>query len=188
MFARPRTWLLVIALAASAGARIFSRITSTSYFADILTRIGINITLAVSLNLHQRPHRANFRSATRASWPSAHTNGGGADDVCWAALPLPAIKPPGANPCCCYGSWWRCLRVVWWRPAAGVLVGAPSLRLRGDYLAIVTLGFRANYRASFSATSNRWVARWGLTAFRLTRISFGPTPPQRSRFTSSPRW
>ena len=28
-----------------------------------------------------------------------------------------------------------------WRPLAGVVIGLPTLRLRGDYLAIVTLGF-----------------------------------------------
>lgn len=34
--------------------------------------------------------------------------------------------------------------------AAGVLVGAPSLRLRGDYLAVVTLGFGEIIRISFN--------------------------------------
>ncbi|HEX4343840.1 MAG TPA: branched-chain amino acid ABC transporter permease, partial [Verrucomicrobiae bacterium] len=49
MFSRPRTWLL-ITLAASAVLGSFQN-QIDPYFADVLTRIGINITLAVSLNL-----------------------------------------------------------------------------------------------------------------------------------------
>ena len=43
----------------------------------------------------------------------------------------------------CSREFWPALAVAWVIVAAifGVLLGAPTLRLRGDYLAIVTLGF-----------------------------------------------
>ena len=42
---------------------------------------------------------------------------------------------PACRGCC------ACRSPSAWRWASGVLLGAPTLRLRGDYLAIVTLGF-----------------------------------------------
>ena len=54
-----------------------------------------------------------------------------------AALRVPARRSAAAAPCC-----WSALLVGALLAAlAGLLVGLPSLRLRGDYLAIVTLGF-----------------------------------------------
>ena len=51
-----------------------------------------------------------------------------------AARLAPIRHPPAVPGCCCRPA--RCVAAVF-----GVLLGAPTLRLRGDYLAIVTLGF-----------------------------------------------
>src|SRR5687767_11574407 len=96
-----------------------------AYYARILNLIGINITLAVSLNLinglagqfsigHAGFMAVGGYSATFVTvyYGSAIAGlfGSSLDDAAGAAL-------------------------------AGLAVGIPSLRLRGDYLAIVTLGF-----------------------------------------------
>ncbi len=65
---------------------------------------------------------------------------------------------------------------------AGLAVGIPSLRLRGDYLAIVTLGFNEIIKgviqnAEPSARSAGWAAS------RFTRTSFGPSQSRPSPFT-----
>jgi len=47
-------------------------------------------------------------------------------------------------------SWWAALPVaILMSVIAGVLVGTPVIRMRGDYLAIVTLGFGEIVRILF---------------------------------------
>jgi len=55
---------------------------------------------------------------------------------------------------------------------AGLLVGVPSLRLKGDYLAIVTLGFGEIIRVIFRNIESL-AALWGLPASPRTRIFSG---------------
>lgn len=106
------------------------------YLVDIITRIGINVVLAVSLNLING-HTGQFSLG--------HAGFMGVGAYTAAAISLfagPKVLPPGA------GFW---LEQLWFLVAlaaagivaalSGLLVGAPSLRLKGDYLAIVTLGF-----------------------------------------------
>jgi len=134
MFTRPRTWFL-ITLAASAVLGFFQdRIDP--YFTDILTRIGINITLAVSLNLING-HTGQF-SLGHAGFMAIGAYTAAALTMFVGPHFFPASPP-------------AILLLLWFMvalfagglvaAAAGLLVGAPSLRLRGDYLAIVTLGF-----------------------------------------------
>jgi len=131
---RPRTCLLVaIAISVVSGA-IQHHIDP--YFVDVLTSIGINITLAVSLNLING-YAGQF-SLGHAGFMAvgAYTS---------AALTMflgPKLFPSAAP---------TVVTMVWFLFAllaggcvaalAGLFVGTPSLRLRGDYLAIVTLGF-----------------------------------------------
>jgi branched-chain amino acid transport system permease protein len=100
------------------------------YYHDILVTAGINIILAVSLNLVNgytgqfSLGHAGFMAvgAYAASWLTLQS--GGATGASGVALFASALIAGGL--------------------AAGVIglvVGIPSLRLRGDYLAIVTLGF-----------------------------------------------
>ncbi len=131
-----RTWnpkfllLLALILIGLANAP-FSAINP--YYYDILITIGINILLAVSLNLvigytgQFSLGHAGFMAvgAYLSAWLTLQFGfllGDSAPAVCAIYLLALAIGGLGAA-------------------AAGFLVGVPSLRLRGDYLAIVTLGF-----------------------------------------------
>src|SRR6188768_4103683 len=111
-----------------------------AYYARILNLIGINITLAVSLNLinglagqfsighagfmavggYSATFFTVYYGRTLASALGSGLNGGFAEALVMViSLTIGALAAG----------------------AAGLLVGIPSLRLKGDYLAIVTLGF-----------------------------------------------
>jgi len=107
------------------------------YFLDVLIGVGINILLAVSLNL-VNGYTGQF-SLGHAGFMAVGAYSSAAITVLWgprllgedggssaqqAALFLVALLAGGAG-----------------AAAAGLLVGIPSLRLKGDYLALVTLGF-----------------------------------------------
>jgi branched-chain amino acid transport system permease protein len=108
-----------------------------SYHLDVLMGIGINVVLAVSLNLvtgytgQFSLGHAGFMSVgaylsaavTLFLGPRLLGDEGGTA-FSQAALFLAALLAGGLS-----------------AAAAGLLVGIPSLRLRGDYLALVTLGF-----------------------------------------------
>ena len=97
-----------------------------SYYSGILVLIGINIILAVSLNLvtgflgQLVLGHAGFMSVGAYSAALFTMNSG---------LPLSAAFPLGLL----FGG---LVAAVF-----GVIIGIPALRLRGDYLAIITLGF-----------------------------------------------
>lgn len=111
-----------------------------AYYARILNLIGINITLAVSLNLinglagqfsigHAGFMAVGGYSATFVTVyygrAIAGVTGSTLDDPVGAAVVMTVSLLTGAAAAA----------------LAGLAVGIPSLRLRGDYLAIVTLGF-----------------------------------------------
>ena len=111
-----------------------------AYYARILNLIGINITLAVSLNLinglagqfsigHAGFMAVGGYSATFVTVyygrAIAGLFGSSLDDAVGAAVVMLISLLTGAAAAA----------------VAGLAVGIPSLRLRGDYLAIVTLGF-----------------------------------------------
>ena len=109
------------------------------YYRGVAIDIGIAIILAVSLNLING-HTGQF-SLGHAGFMSvgayvsamitlALQKSMGADDLTW--IFLPALLAGGLV-----------------AALAGLLVGIPSLRLRGDYLAIVTLGFGEIIRVIF---------------------------------------
>jgi branched-chain amino acid transport system permease protein len=110
------------------------------YYARIVNLIGINITLAVSLNLinglagqfsigHAGFMAVGGYTATyvtvRHGAAIAAVAGGTLDGGAGTALAMAVSLSAGAVAA----------------GLAGLLVGVPSLRLKGDYLAIVTLGF-----------------------------------------------
>ena len=132
MFARSQN-ILLAALAASLIVSVFSN-NLNPYFLDIALTCGINITLAVSLNLINgftgqfSLGHAGFMAIGAFTSAILTTNYG--DKL----LPL------------CGGQTWILFPLALYAgglaaSAAGLLVGVPSLRLRGEYLAIVTLGF-----------------------------------------------
>jgi branched-chain amino acid transport system permease protein len=132
---RPKTWLLVF-VALIWAASWFQGAINPYYF-DILITIGINIVLGVSLNLvngytgqFSLGHAGFMAVGAYVSaamtiflcprWLAACGGGSTAE----SALFLGALVAGG------FGA-----------ALAGLAVGVPSLRLKGDYLAIVTLGF-----------------------------------------------
>ena len=113
------------------------------YYLDIAIDIGINIILAVSLNLING-HTGQF-SLGHAGFMAV----GG-----YTAAKFTLVA---ADHCCRRGrsrcsSSSRCCSAACWRRSPGLAVGVPSLRLRGDYLAIVTLGFGEIIRVIFQNT------------------------------------
>ncbi len=122
---RPRT-LLLAALALCAAGSVFSG-SINPYYHDILIMIGINILLAASLNLIIG-HTGQF-SLGHAGFMAVGAYSSAWITIAWGASAgwlayLSALFAGGVA-----------------AAAAGLAVGVPSLRLRGDYLAIVTLGF-----------------------------------------------
>jgi branched-chain amino acid transport system permease protein len=141
----PRPLLsLLVALAAAYGLSAASG-RFDPYHLDIAVGVGINVILAVSLNLVNgytgqfSLGHAGFMSVgaylsaavTMLLGPRLLGESGG---TAWqqGALFLGALVAGGVS-----------------AALAGLLVGMPSLRLRGDYLAIVTLGFGEIIRVIF---------------------------------------
>ena len=122
---------VLIALSYGLGALHFAGV---AYYTRILVLIGINITLAVSLNIING-HAGQF-SLGHAGFMAVGAYFSAF--LTYFYFTTYADKYPGAQ---------HALFVVALlaggalAAVAGYLVGLPSLRLRGDYLAIVTLGF-----------------------------------------------
>ena len=142
-------FFFIIAIVASFVVSLFAdRIDD--YYLDILLNIGINIILAVSLNL-VNGHTGQFSlghagfmavgAYTAAAvtlflgTPILHLLGG-ENAFSTALLFLIALSAGGLM-----------------AAGAGLIVGVPSLRLRGDYLAIVTLGFNEIIRVILQNTN-----------------------------------
>jgi branched-chain amino acid transport system permease protein len=129
-----RSQYILLAALLTSGVVSFYSPTFNPYFLDIAVTCGINITLAVSLNLINGytgqfslghagfmaigAYTAAMLTTTLGSDPLSF-----AGSHSWLLFPL-ALYAGGLA-----------------AAVAGVLVGVPSLRLKGDYLAIVTLGF-----------------------------------------------
>jgi branched-chain amino acid transport system permease protein len=125
--------LLLSALGASLVASSVSN-QINPYFLDVTLGVGINIILAVSLNLINgytgqfSLGHAGFMAVGAYSSAVLTTNLGAGllplvGGQTWLLFPI-ALLVGGMV-----------------AATAGLIVGAPSLRLKGDYLAIVTLGF-----------------------------------------------
>jgi branched-chain amino acid transport system permease protein len=101
------------------------------YYVGVAIDAGINIILAVSLNLILG-HTGQF-SLGHAGFMAV-----GGYTAAKFALTLDAVLPPWLQPAI-----YICGLLLGGLTAAatGLAVGVPTLRLRGDYLAIVTLGF-----------------------------------------------
>jgi branched-chain amino acid transport system permease protein len=103
---------------------------TSPYHYDILVSAGINILLAVSLNLING-YTGQF-SLGHAGFMAV-----GAYMSSWLTLQFSAFDPLAGA----FGFAAALLAGSLAAAAAGLAVGMPSLRLRGDYLAIVTLAF-----------------------------------------------
>ena len=117
---------------------LLPRVTNPYYF-QVLMLIGINIVLAVSLNLVNgftgqfSIGHAGFMAVGAYTSAMFTLKLGAGLAASWAFLPSPVAQGLVLLMALVAGG---LLAAV-----AGWIVGLPSLRLRGDYLAIVTLGF-----------------------------------------------
>ncbi len=142
---------LLAALLLAVGVSCFSA-QFNRYYLGIALDIGINIILAVSLNLING-HTGQF-SLGHAGFMAV-----GGYTAAKFTLVLQTLLPPWAQPplfliALLLGGLLAAI--------AGLAVGVPTLRLRGDYLAIVTLGFGEIIRVFFQ-TTERFGAATGLT-------------------------
>ena len=137
---RQAVWLLVSVLVLIAFHLLLSR-TLSPYLLQIVVLCGINVILAVSLNLINgftgqfSIGHAGFMAlgAYASAMFSLHVGRVWVAALEGAGLPAAVAAAPALLMALLLGGLLAAL--------AGYLVGLPSLRLRGDYLAIVTLGF-----------------------------------------------
>jgi branched-chain amino acid transport system permease protein len=115
-------WLPAALIAA---AVVFPLVAPNDYWTGVATRVGLYATLALGLNVV-----VGFAGLLDLGYVAFF----GIGSYIYAFLASPH-----------FGIHWPTLAVLpvvlVGTAVAGVLIGAPTLRLRGDYLAIVTLGF-----------------------------------------------
>jgi branched-chain amino acid transport system permease protein len=139
----PLMWCLglcgvVSVLFSGQNAVLGERFQIDSYVLNTLILTGINVVLAVSLN---------FVSGHTGQFSLGHAGfmaiGAYASAVGSMAIEGGLVKSAGWAGWAVQEAGWLCCLVLGGVLAGlfGLLVGLPSLRLKGDYLAIVTLGF-----------------------------------------------
>jgi branched-chain amino acid transport system permease protein len=140
---KPLITLLAAVLAASGVSYFSDRIDP--YYLDVLIGIGINIILAVSLNL-VNGYTGQF-SLGHAGFMSV----GAYLSAALTMLAGPRLLGASGGSALQQGLLFLCALVAGGlgAAAAGLVVGIPSLRLKGDYLALVTLGFGEIIRVVF---------------------------------------
>ena len=135
----PARYLINLLLTVLLWAVLFSQIENgniSRYWSGILVTVGINIILAVSLNmatgyLGQLPlGHAGFMAV------GAYTGG-----IFMKATPLADLLKAGDTMGCLPYILVALLISGLMAGLFGLIIGIPALRLKGDYLAIITLGF-----------------------------------------------
>ena len=135
----PARYLINLLLTVLLWAALFSQIENgniSRYWSGILVTVGINIILAVSLNmatgyLGQLPlGHAGFMAV------GAYTGG-----IFMKATPLADLLKAGDTMGCLLYIVVALLISGLMAGLFGLIIGIPALRLKGDYLAIITLGF-----------------------------------------------
>ena len=135
---------LLVSLFVAFGVSHFSY-SIDPYFLDVLTGVGINVILAVSLNL-VNGHTGQF-SLCHAGFMAVGAYLSAAVSM---FLGPKLLGLDGGNAFQQNSLFLGALIVGGLSAAfAGLLVGVPSLRLKGDYLALVTLGFGEIIRVTF---------------------------------------
>ncbi|MBI5774149.1 MAG: branched-chain amino acid ABC transporter permease [Verrucomicrobia bacterium] len=156
--ARSKIVLVVAVLAAFAVSQFSAQFNP--YFLDVTLGIGINIILAVSLNLING-YTGQF-SLGHAGFMAVGGYASAMFTIHWGPPVLAALG--GEKSVFAVSALFLGALLLGGLLAAvtGFLVGAPSLRLRGDYLAIVTLGFGEIIRVILQNTESVGASR-GLT-------------------------
>jgi branched-chain amino acid transport system permease protein len=133
-------WLVVVVAAMVVLDLVLPRVLNP-YLLQVVVLCGINVILAVSLNLINgftgqfSIGHAGFMAigAYGSAMFSLHVGRHWVTALTGSGVPAPVAEAPALMAALLLGGLMAAL--------AGYLVGLPSLRLRGDYLAIVTLGF-----------------------------------------------
>ena len=128
---RPKLIFLAVLVLCALGSTSVQKINP--YYYDILIGIGINIILAAGLNL-VNGYTGQF-SLGHAGFMAV-----GAYSASWLTLSYGHLLGP-SRPAMASAFVLALFAGGLAAAIAGLLVGVPSLRLKGDYLAIVTLGF-----------------------------------------------
>ncbi|HEY2615327.1 MAG TPA: branched-chain amino acid ABC transporter permease [Chthoniobacterales bacterium] len=130
-----KIYLLIAAIVSCA---VSNWLPMDQYVREIVLTIGINIILAVSLNL-VNGHTGQF-SLGHAGFMAIGAYFSAAVTTFWAPQLLPSVDLSSgiAAPLVFLIA---LLSGALLAAVAGLMIGIPSLRLRGDYLAIATLGF-----------------------------------------------
>ena len=138
--------LLLLAALAASGLVALAAPALDPYYLDVLIGVGINVILAVSLNL-VNGYTGQF-SLGHAGFMAVGAYLSAAVSLFLAPALFGDIAEAGAL---VQGTAFLLALLVGGSAAAGagLLVGVPSLRLRGDYLALVTLGFGEIIRVIF---------------------------------------
>ena len=131
-------FILIVAVLACFGANALSG-RFNAYYVDVAVNIGIAIVMAVSLNLING-YTGQF-SLGHAGFMAIGAYGAAAVSLFAAPKLLPSLKFLGENGSQATLFFVALLTGGIVAATAGFIVGAPSLKLKGDYLAIVTLGF-----------------------------------------------
>jgi len=111
--------------------------TRNTFYLEVATQIGIFVALALGLNIV-----VGIAGLLDLGYVAFYAVGA----YTWAIVGSPQVLKifPGATNIFPLGGWWFfvfLLLAVVTAAVTGILLGLPVLRVRGDYLAIVTLGF-----------------------------------------------
>ena len=145
-FLTHRRSVLVLALIVFAAGNAISNQVNL-YHLEIIISLGINITLAVSLNLING-YTGQF-SLGHAGFMAVGAYLSAALTLFLGPAFLQTFAFAGASVAQFLLFLTALLMAGLGAAAAGIIVGMPSLRLKGDYLAIVTLGFGEIIRVLF---------------------------------------
>jgi branched-chain amino acid transport system permease protein len=152
-FFKDARFFLLLAIIAAVGVSLAAG-SFNRYYLGIAIDVGINIILAVSLNLING-HTGQFSLGHAGFMAVGGYVAAKMTLLYGTTLFLPALFVGGMV-----------------AALVGLAVGVPSLRLRGDYLAIVTLGFGEIIRVVFQ-TSEFFGAATGLTGIsKLTTFAW----------------
>ena len=151
----------------------------TNYWTGILITVGINIILAVSLNI---------ATGYLGQLPLGHAGfmavGAYAGGIFMKATPAAALLKEGNNAALIPYILAAIVISAIVAGIFGIIIGIPALRLRGDYLAIITLGFGEIIRVVLTNIDSVLgfdftYGAAGLPLIRSTQISWDflcPTP------------
>lgn len=144
-------WVAVVAVAVLAQVAVGPLVGH--YWTKILMDVGIAVLLAVSLNIVN-----GFTGQFSIGHAGFMAVGGYTAGILtyYGGAALFDLSPGAMAPGAAGHAWFAFSTLVGGivAAAAGVVVGLPSLRLRGDYLAIVTLGFGEIMRVLLTRTED----------------------------------